>query len=1195
MADVVMRGQTLTAAPSERVATLGASVDAVQAFDGQAGALGYALGHVAAAVWGDAPDIASLSVSGVAPTADNVRSGAYPFTAAYYLVYDKALPKTSPVRALVDAMLSAAGQAVARGAGYVPVAADPPPVTVAAPTPKATLSGPAATYTVNPLTLATVTESVTAPVTALYGATSRCAVIERGSLQGLADTQLAGRLATEFRARQDAFLKEYWGVDKLTPVVACPTAATAPPLTLTAALSANFAGVVSLVSDWTIPGAAPVGHDPAATLNVRLDTGAELKFADLFVPGTNLGRLVAAEAARSDPWANEQMIGDWIEQLGAQPGLPFTFSGTSARLYLPGASSLVTTGIDVPFASRWQSVAAFTLAADATGLYTGPATATCPVLTSYAAGNCWSPAPDVEVSAPFSGGELSVTPGFGPDDDWRAEADAGVSVGPTSGHGPATLTLTVAPNGSALSRQLTVHLEWVDGRRGYTSTLRIAQAGRVAPAAPAIAAANATLVRGTVTAPADPSTLVHVTWPDTTQSAPVAVAPDGTWSVTTPAGLGSGAITVVAENDAGTSPKATGVLDTVVPAAPAVTTANGARVAGLAEADTSVVVTWPDGTTAQPVTATRGTWLVPVPVGMSAGTLSVVARDAAGNDSAPVATSLDVTAPPAPAVTVADLAEVAGTATTEPDTTVTLAWPDGTLTQGVLIAADGTWVAPTPAGMTTGVAGAKAVDLAGNESAVVSRDLTTVHPDPARSALTTAVGTIVVTDSPCATGPEVSPGEVEATVRVVDTHGQPMAGTAVVVTAAGGFRSAETRVTTDETGVATVVADVDEAAILAGIPPELTAQADLDGHLTRLADPVELRIDTRRPALGAASARATFLPASGVPADNASAYALSVFWADGCGVPVTDGTVEFTVSGTATLSDATVTPNEYGVATVWVRDSAPETVTVAARVVGADGTETEVTGLGHLTFVPPVPDLLQSSLITAGALTSVPCGGKATTTVTAMVKDALGHPLPGQTVVFATDDGVSLAAPVGVTGLTGTATVPVTSTAPGSHNVTASLGGRPLTGSPVNVTFVSACAPADRSMASFAVSEGPQVADGTGAYQLTVYARDVNGGGVTGLGGSVQVSASDPAVMVGDVTDRGDGSYAVLVKATAPGTFDVDVRIGQGGEARDLAGSPVALRFLPEWQTTVAQTPAGPGAAPARADGEDTQAVTVIR
>ena len=68
-----------------------------------------------------------LSIDGVAPTVENIRSGAYPLVATVYMV--TARPRSKNTQKIVDFMLSPEGQKLVEDTGYVslgtPAAASP--------------------------------------------------------------------------------------------------------------------------------------------------------------------------------------------------------------------------------------------------------------------------------------------------------------------------------------------------------------------------------------------------------------------------------------------------------------------------------------------------------------------------------------------------------------------------------------------------------------------------------------------------------------------------------------------------------------------------------------------------------------------------------------------------------------------------------------------------------------------------------------------------------------------------------------------------------------------------------------------------------------------------------------------------------------------------------------------------------------
>ena len=66
------------------------------------------------------PDVKLLSVDGVAPTVENIQSGAYPITASLYAVTWKGNNNRN-VERLLNWILSEEGQALVEKTGYVPI------------------------------------------------------------------------------------------------------------------------------------------------------------------------------------------------------------------------------------------------------------------------------------------------------------------------------------------------------------------------------------------------------------------------------------------------------------------------------------------------------------------------------------------------------------------------------------------------------------------------------------------------------------------------------------------------------------------------------------------------------------------------------------------------------------------------------------------------------------------------------------------------------------------------------------------------------------------------------------------------------------------------------------------------------------------------------------------------------------------
>ena len=87
-------------------------------YNGVMPALGYTYRFFAQTMYGNA-DAKILSVDGVAPTDENIKSGKYPFSVRFYIVTNGE-PKGN-VKRLIDFALSSQGQELVAKSGYVPI------------------------------------------------------------------------------------------------------------------------------------------------------------------------------------------------------------------------------------------------------------------------------------------------------------------------------------------------------------------------------------------------------------------------------------------------------------------------------------------------------------------------------------------------------------------------------------------------------------------------------------------------------------------------------------------------------------------------------------------------------------------------------------------------------------------------------------------------------------------------------------------------------------------------------------------------------------------------------------------------------------------------------------------------------------------------------------------------------------------
>ncbi|MBQ6986133.1 MAG: substrate-binding domain-containing protein [Oscillibacter sp.] len=121
MMNLVMMGEPMTDAPTELVrGEMGDLVEAVATFDDSPAAIGYTMYYYAHNM-NMADGLKILSVDGVAPDAETIRNGSYPFRNSYYVVTDAGRPDSDPAKLLYDWILSPDGQRLMEHEGYIPV------------------------------------------------------------------------------------------------------------------------------------------------------------------------------------------------------------------------------------------------------------------------------------------------------------------------------------------------------------------------------------------------------------------------------------------------------------------------------------------------------------------------------------------------------------------------------------------------------------------------------------------------------------------------------------------------------------------------------------------------------------------------------------------------------------------------------------------------------------------------------------------------------------------------------------------------------------------------------------------------------------------------------------------------------------------------------------------------------------------
>lgn len=119
MENLVMQGRVLVAENNFVSGGMGDLVSAIGDYDNGRASLGYSYLYYVDVLY-KSGTVKVLAVDGVKPTAENLRSGAYPFTTCYYAVYRAGDDQAA---AFADWLVSEPGQRSIAQAGYVPIMA----------------------------------------------------------------------------------------------------------------------------------------------------------------------------------------------------------------------------------------------------------------------------------------------------------------------------------------------------------------------------------------------------------------------------------------------------------------------------------------------------------------------------------------------------------------------------------------------------------------------------------------------------------------------------------------------------------------------------------------------------------------------------------------------------------------------------------------------------------------------------------------------------------------------------------------------------------------------------------------------------------------------------------------------------------------------------------------------------------------
>ncbi|MBK5540631.1 Ig-like domain repeat protein [Pseudomonas sp. TH07] len=227
----------------------------------------------------------------------------------------------------------------------------------------------------------------------------------------------------------------------------------------------------------------------------------------------------------------------------------------------------------------------------------------------------------------------------------------------------------------------------------------------------------------TVSGSAEPGSTVTVTYADGSSSTVVADA-TGHYSTGSSTVQTSGTVSVTATDAAGntSAADASTYADTTAPQAPIESVSSNPdgtlTVSGTGEPDSTINVTYPDGTSGTALVDASGHYSTTSSTPQSSGNVSVSATDVAGNTSATdVSTYTDTNAPQVPTQTIAANPDgtLAVTGTAEPGSTVTVTYADGS-SSTVVADTSGHYSTGSSTVQGSGSVSVTATDAAGNAS-----------------------------------------------------------------------------------------------------------------------------------------------------------------------------------------------------------------------------------------------------------------------------------------------------------------------------------------------------------------------------------------------------------------------------------------------------------------------------------------------
>ncbi len=379
--------------------------------------------------------------------------------------------------------------------------------------------------------------------------------------------------------------------------------------------------------------------------------------------------------------------------------------------------------------------------------------------------------------------------------------------------------------------------------------------------------------------------------------------------------------------------------------------------------------------------------------------------------------------------------------------------------------------------------------------------------------------------------------------HIVDISGNPVSGVNVNFSWNPGTGNVTIGVTTDVNGDAIL-------QLASAIVGKIAVNAKVGGVALVHNNPINASFVAFVPSVTAATTKLVVVT-TGVIANGVATNVVKAIITDSAGNPVKNQTVVFTkASGTANFTTpVTVITDANGEAYISLESTTAGSVGITATVNGINipnGSPATVQ------FVADVPDTTVPTTYIDVIRTGSVADGTTRDTVHAHIADINGNPTPNQSVTFQIISGTGTpAGSVTVnTDANGDAYFPLTSTVPGSVDITASVNGNNIpNGSPATVTFVLGTVSVSTPTTRLVVVKTGALSDGVATDSVRAIITDAQGHLLPGQTVTFQIaSGTGTFTMPVTVTTDANGEAIVALVSTVAGTV---------GITADVNGTPI--------------------------------------